>query len=123
MKKSHTIRQLIHKNEINKSFDSVSDIQLDQSLYLHQYDALKLIKAGESIVVTTGTGSGKTESFLYPIINKLLDKISSNGSLKGIQAILLYPMNALVNDQLERLRKNVEKCSGNHVWIFHRRYT
>jgi len=110
--KSHTIRQLIDKNEINKSFDSVSDIKLDQSLYLHQYDALKLIKTGESIVVTTGTGSGKTESFLYPILNKLLDKISNNGSLNGIQAILLYPMNALVNDQLERLRKMLKSVPG-----------
>ena len=41
---------------------------------------------------------------MYPIINSLLSKIESNGKLED-QAILLYPMNALVNDQLERLRK------------------
>ena len=105
--KSFTINQLIESKELPKSFARVSDIVLDRPLYLHQYQSLKRIQKGANIVVTTGTGSGKTEAFFYPILDNLLRKIEKNKSLTGIQAILLYPMNALVNDQLERLRKHL----------------
>lgn len=105
--KSYTINELIINGQLPKGFLKVSDIVPDRSLYLHQYNSLKQIQKGSSIVVTTGTGSGKTESFLYPILDALLRKIEKHGSLTGIQAILLYPMNALVNDQVERLRKHL----------------
>ena len=58
-------------------------------------------------MVTTGTGSGKTESFLIPILGKLaVEAIERPDSFSSpaIRALLLYPMNALVNDQLGRLR-------------------
>lgn len=76
--------------------------------YVHQ--ALSLSNAavlGRSLVVTTGTGSGKTESFLMPILAKLADEAKERPksfSMPAIRALVLYPMNALVNDQLGRLR-------------------
>ncbi|MEA2492176.1 MAG: hypothetical protein QOJ29_87 [Thermoleophilaceae bacterium] len=76
--------------------------------YKHQATALEAtIRDGKSLVVTTGTGSGKTETFLLPIIAKLAQEAEANsGSFAqpAIRALLLYPMNALVNDQLGRLR-------------------
>ena len=77
--------------------------------YLHQADALETFLGGdEEIIVTTGTGSGKTESFLMPILGALaVESVQRPMSWKipGCRALLLYPMNALVNDQVGRLRR------------------
>lgn len=77
--------------------------------YDHQASALELALGSEhrDLVVTTGTGSGKTETFLLPILGRLATEASatpSSFSTRAIRALLLYPMNALVNDQLGRLR-------------------
>jgi ATP-dependent helicase YprA (DUF1998 family) len=77
--------------------------------YQHQADATKLsLVDGRSLVVMTGTGSGKTECFLLPILGTLARQARSKGrdfgSTPAVRAIVLYPMNALVNDQLGRLR-------------------
>jgi ATP-dependent helicase YprA (DUF1998 family) len=76
--------------------------------YTHQATALEAtIRDGRSLVVTTGTGSGKTESFLLPILAKLAIEAHDapeSFTTPSLRAILLYPMNALVNDQLGRLR-------------------
>lgn len=73
------------------------------SLHKHQSDALQAVQAGQHIILSTGTGSGKTESFMLPIVDYCLHLRDSN-TAEGVVAILVYPMNALVNDQLERLR-------------------
>lgn len=78
--------------------------------YEHQSQALESFLGDESadLVVATGTGSGKTESFLMPIIGKLAIEGSErpeSAALPGCRAMLLYPMNALVNDQLARIRR------------------
>jgi len=76
-----------------------------RSLYEHQEKAVEtVIKDKQNIVVATGTGSGKTECFLIPMLDMLL-KEEENLSLSGVRALILYPMNALVNDQVKRLRK------------------
>ncbi len=73
-------------------------------LYLHQEKAIqKAFSQSRNIVVTTGTASGKTESFLYPILLYLYEKVKKEGLNPGINALILYPLNALVNDQRERL--------------------
>jgi ATP-dependent helicase YprA (DUF1998 family) len=77
--------------------------------YFHQAQALEaFLGKGEDILVATGTGSGKTESFLMPILGALAvesrERAESWGR-SGMRALLLYPMNALVNDQLSRLRR------------------
>ena len=74
--------------------------------YLHQLDAWKSLRGHESksTVVTSGTGSGKTECFLVPLLNDLAEQVeNSNTPLIGVQAIMLYPLNALINSQQERL--------------------
>lgn len=73
------------------------------NMYAHQQRVLEAVKAGRHVLVATGTGSGKTESFLYPIVDDLLRQ-RDQGITAGLTAILVYPMNALANDQLERLR-------------------
>ena len=75
--------------------------------YTHQAGAVEATTRDRlSLVITTGTGSGKTESFLLPILAKLAieSQRSSAFATPAVRAILLYPMNALVNDQLGRLR-------------------
>ncbi len=77
--------------------------------YRHQTEALKAFLTDKhDLIVATGTGSGKTESFLMPILGSLvLEALQRPKSAKkqGCRALLLYPMNALVNDQLSRLRR------------------
>ncbi len=72
--------------------------------YDHQADALELALAPphRDLVVTTGTGSGKTETFLLPILGRLAAEATTRTSFstRAVRALLLYPMNALVNDQL-----------------------
>ena len=77
--------------------------------YDHQAQAIQTVLVDRrSAVVMTGTGSGKTESFLLPILGRLAMEAkatpASFRTLAGVRAIILYPMNALVNDQLGRLR-------------------
>ncbi|MBI2806633.1 MAG: DEAD/DEAH box helicase [Planctomycetes bacterium] len=73
------------------------------TMYLHQQQVFEAVRSKQHVLVATGTGSGKTESFLYPIIDDLLRQ-RDQGTTTGLTAILVYPMNALANDQLDRLR-------------------
>lgn len=72
---------------------------LDRPLHRHQEAALSTAcRDRQSLLVATGTGSGKTESFLFPLAHKLLDDPEPDAP--GVRALLIYPMNALANDQL-----------------------
>lgn len=77
--------------------------------YVHQAQAIeKFLGESSDLIVATGTGSGKTESFLMPILGQLAIEASDRSASwkkPGVRALLLYPMNALVNDQLARLRR------------------
>jgi len=88
-----------------RNFHSV-ELPLDRSLYKHQEEAIiNIVRNKRNIVVATGTGSGKTETFMIPIINHLLEERRKGQLNPGVRALLLYPMNALANDQMKRLRK------------------
>jgi DEAD/DEAH box helicase domain-containing protein len=82
-------------------------------LYRHQEEAIVAAVNGErggarpGLIVTAGTGAGKTESFLLPVLNDLYRNPRETGE-SGVRAILLYPMNALVNDQVDRLNAWLE---------------
>ena len=104
-----SIEQMIRDGVLHPGFRTLcSDaLPLHRSLYLHQDRAVeKVVVGGRNIVVATGTGSGKTEAFLIPILDHLLRE-QEVGTLQhpGVRALLLYPMNALANDQLRRLRR------------------
>jgi ATP-dependent helicase YprA (DUF1998 family) len=77
--------------------------------YTHQGQSIHdTLVDGKSLIVMTGTGSGKTESFLMPVLGKIATEAATRPSVfekqSAVRALILYPMNALVNDQLGRLR-------------------
>jgi len=90
------------------------------SLHRHQAEAIRTARAGRSYVLTTGTGSGKSLTYLVPIV----DHVLRTGPGKGLQAIVVYPMNALANSQEEELRKFL--CHGypeGHPPVTFQKYT
>lgn len=100
----------------NGQFSDWLTEQLDRSqgmprtrpLYEHQAESLRIAAeySGQSdqpaVLVTAGTGAGKTESFLLPMLNRLVSQDRQPGE-QGMRCLILYPMNALVNDQVDRL--------------------
>jgi ATP-dependent helicase YprA (DUF1998 family) len=117
-----------------------------ESLYSHQEDAMRHSLAGRHVVVTSGTGSGKTEAFLLPILSRLIEESGRwsrpdgrqqgpawwRGSKKyepqrvvvrpaAVRALVLYPMNALVEDQLVRLRKAFDSSAARE-WLDRNRH-
>jgi hypothetical protein len=74
-------------------------------LHKHQDDAIRIAKRREAYVLTTGTGSGKSLSYFIPIIDDVLRR-RALGGLKGISAIVVYPMNALCNSQMDELERS-----------------
>lgn len=77
--------------------------------YLHQQRAMEaFLQDDKDIIVSTGTGSGKTEAFLHPILNKIYQEAYNRPKQfqkRAVRALVLYPMNALVSDQMTRLRR------------------
>jgi hypothetical protein len=102
-----TIRELIANGVMSPLFERLGQgFKLSRPLYVHQELAVCAAANGDNIIVTTGTGSGKTECFLMPIVNTLLREQELKGYLEdGVRAIVIYPMNALINDQVKRMRE------------------
>ena len=71
--------------------------------YSHQERAIRAIADGRTTLISTGTGSWKTECFLYPIVSQTL-ALRDESAPPGISAVIVYPMNALAEDQLIRIR-------------------
>ena len=102
------------------------DVGIFSRPYVHQAAALEAFFTRQrDLIVATGTGSGKTESFLMPIIGQLAIEGNARpqcAAMPGVRALLLYPMNALVNDQLSRIRRLFgsahasELISGNRAY-------
>ncbi len=115
-------------------------------IFQHQRDSIQAVRNDKNLVVTAGTGSGKTECFLLPLVDALIEesrgwtgtstsgptwwrdgsnfvpqRANETGSrLPGLRAILLYPMNALVEDQLSRLRKALDSDESRQWLDTHR---
>lgn len=86
------------------------------SFHRHQTDAFEVANRRESYVLTTGTGSGKSLSYIVPIV----DRVLREGTGKGVRAIVVYPMNALANSQCNELEKFLGK---DNPTVTFRRYT
>lgn len=105
-------KRLGYADDINEDYSWPED----RPPYVHQLQAWDLLGADEprSTVVTSGTGSGKTECFLVPLLNDLAIQVDNSGEpLAGVQAIMLYPLNALINSQRERLSAWTRGFGGN----------
>jgi ATP-dependent helicase YprA (DUF1998 family) len=102
-----SLDDLIAEGVLSKGFTALDSpaLPLSRPLYLHQEQAVRKVASGRNSVVATGTGSGKTESFLIPILDSLVREQESGTLGPGVRALLLYPMNALANDQMKRLRE------------------
>lgn len=141
------VSQLLPTGYQDLQFIAQELMPANRELYEHQWKALQeVICNGKDIVVTTGTGSGKTESFLLPLLAELARESASwassstqhnnrkwwtdSGSrvaqwnhtsrntagLHAVRGLILYPLNALVEDQLRRLRKTLDSPKFNH-WM------
>lgn len=86
-------------NDIFKKGKKDSPLGKAMNLYAHQEQAVRAAQTGKPYVLTTGTGSGKSLSYILPIV----DHVLKAGSGKGTRAVIVYPMNALANSQLEEL--------------------
>jgi superfamily II DNA or RNA helicase len=83
--------------------------------YTHQEEAFRAAQKGNSILVSAGTGSGKTECFLYPIISDILNETAEQRAVRGIRAIILYPTNALIHSQEERLIEYLNTTANENI--------
>lgn len=77
--------------------------------FQHQTESWKALSQGDSIVVTSGTGSGKTECFMLPVLSDLHSRAATPVADTPVEAIFLYPLNALMQDQRDRLGSDCEK--------------
>lgn len=109
-----SLNELIKEEGLHDSLNRIFD---GYQLYKHQVDALKLGCNGKDFVVTSGTGSGKSLTYIGTTFNSIL-----KSNKQGIKAIIVYPMNALINSQTEELNKFKENF-GDDFPISFQQYT
>lgn len=101
-RKGASVRELVEDGLLHpKCIDYFSKNGKPFVFHYHQKRAFELAGGGEPYVLTTGTGSGKSMTYIVPIFDDLL----RNPQISGVRAILVYPMNALINSQEEELKK------------------
>lgn len=91
------------------------------SPFAHQISALEVATRGENLFVSTGTGSGKTECFMWPLLAKMATEARNSKkswAKRGVRTIIMYPMNALVSDQVSRLRRMIGDPDKKFIKIF-----
>jgi hypothetical protein len=109
------VRDLVARGLLHPGCEEVFRVGKEEALpgspiqfHRHQLDAIELYNQGKSYILTSGTGSGKSLTYIVPIV----DHVLRNGTGKGIQAIVVYPMNALANSQFDELQKFLEYGFG-----------
>lgn len=109
-KRCETVQQLVIQGLLHPECGEIFKLgksegqSKDMQLYQHQLEAIAKARSGRSYVLTTGTGSGKSMAFFIPIIDKILRGRQADPKPRT-RAIIIYPMNALANSQLEELKK------------------
>lgn len=122
-----TIDQLISEKVLDEECRRIFRIKRHENdfgqtlrLHSHQEQAIRVASQGHSYVLTTGTGSGKSLAYIVPAV----DYVLKNGSGRGLQAIVVYPMNALANSQREELDKFLRRgFEGGEPPVTYARYT
>lgn len=117
------VDELVQAGQLHSECSNIFRVKKEDSnpqgkelrLHQHQAEAVKIANEGHHYVLTTGTGSGKSLAYIVPIVNHVLRR----GSGKGIQAIVVYPMNALANSQENELNKFL----GSNPPVTFKRYT
>ncbi len=102
-----TLADLVREGVLSEGFRRLpaKAFPPDRRLYAHQDIAIRKALDGRNLLIATGTGSGKTEAILFPALEMLLrEQAAGTLSQPGVRALLLYPMNALANDQVRRFR-------------------
>lgn len=111
--KGGSIADLVADGSLSEAWARLNDTEdgaklFHRNLHLHQSAA---IGRDENFLVATGTGSGKTESFLFPMIDNLIRQ--GDFDRHGVRTILVYPLNALANDQMHRIARLLFKDLGD----------
>jgi hypothetical protein len=109
---AESVGELVRSEVLHQACDLIFRKDKDKSLpgkeirlFKHQREAIDIAAKGENYVLTTGTGSGKSLSYFIPMV----DRILKDGPGKGIKAIIVYPVNALVNSQCDELNRLLNK--------------
>ena len=110
---------------LNKGLFYSSEDKKERKLFPHQIESLKeAIVNKKNVVITTGAGSGKTECFSLPLLYRLVEELKaypSEDRPRAMRCMILYPLNALAEDQMVRLRKTLDDelpdGSGPKKWL------
>ncbi|MEI2581757.1 DEAD/DEAH box helicase [Scytonema sp. PRP1] len=113
-KKGATVNELVQQGVLDRECDRYfSKDGKPFTFHYHQKQAFESAQRQEPYVVTTGTGSGKSMTYVVPIFDDLL----RHPEIQGVRAILVYPMNALINSQEEELKKFLSNVPDTHIRV------
>lgn len=120
-----TVEELAYQGKLHPVSAEIFRTNNVQSMHLYRHQQVAVEKAlgGESFVVTSGTGSGKSLTYFLPIFNSVL---RANPREAKVQAIVVYPMNALVNSQyiaLSQMANQYKTYTGNNLPVRFAKYT
>lgn len=118
------VEDLVNSGILVKDFNNIfyDDTNKSWSIYKHQAEAIKKGNEETGFIVTSGTGSGKSLTYISTVFNHLF----KNPNNPGIKAIIVYPLNALINSQylaLKTFEDNYRKRTGNDLPFTFRKYT
>lgn len=88
-----------------KLLQGIAKSGLSEGFLPYQIDSIQKILDGKNVIISAPTGSGKTEAFAIPILQKILSNYST-----GVFALLTYPLNALIDDQVSKINTLIQKC-------------
>ncbi len=127
-RRAKTVDELVEEGSLHPTcgkifrYEDRGGVSKPIQLFKHQQEALSKAESGESFIVTTGTGSGKSLAFFVPIINRILSEKAANPE-KKTRAIIIYPMNALANSQMEEIHKFLSNIRSPEAPLTVERYT
>lgn len=115
-KNLHELGNLLHARTIEAITQTPDkSLRFDYPAYAHQLRTWELLSqpARQSVLVSSGTGSGKTECFLVPMLDDLIRESDAEGALTGVRTLMLYPLNALIASQEKRLTAWTKPLNGD----------